>query len=113
MNEAQEGRINRGGGVGDEDDIRPFLDPNLPTARQPRLGAADSFNQIERLGAWECAPSVFHSMEDVPLSVRAGWGEAVAEVLKRIEEADTESKLEKALLWWLLLPQDFLRQPTR
>ena len=52
-------------------------------------------------------------MLDVPFSFRVSWGMVVAKVLREIEDASNAEEQTAALLWWLLLPQAFLRQSRR
>ena len=41
------------------------------------------------------------------------WGKVVSFVLRSILEAATEENLNRALKWWLILPQALLRQSKR
>ena len=41
-------------------------------------------------------------MGDVPPALKGHWGRIVVDVLRRLEEATTESELNEALKWWLL-----------
>ena len=44
-----------------------------------------------------------HPMGDVPPALKGHWGRIVVDVLRRLEEATTESELNEALKWWLLV----------
>ena len=84
----------------------------MPVARNVTVGG-DSFSQVDRLSAWDCTLSIFTPMGDVPQLLKVKWGRVVAEALRRLEEATSEAELTRALQWWQLLPQAFLRQSKR
>ena len=88
------------------------VDPVMPAGCQVPLGG-DSFAQVDRLDAWDCTLSVFHPMEEIPECLKVKWGRITAEVLRRIEEATSDTELTRALKWWLVLPQALLRQAKR
>ena len=92
---------------GGKEDVSVYLDPVMPAVCQVLLGG-DSFAQVDRLDAWDCTLSVFHPMEEIPECLKVKWGRITAEVLRRIEEATSDTELTRALKWWLVLPQALL-----
>ena len=62
---------------------------------------------------WECGLSSFRALEDVPLIHREKWGRTMYIILRRLQEASTEEEETRALKWFLIAPQAFLREPRR
>lgn len=105
-------RVVRGVVAGEQVDLEPWLDPEVP-APGPVYLDADGWGKIDGLGGWECILTCFQAMEEVPNAHREKWGKAVALVVRRILDATTEEARTRALLWFLILPQALLRQAKR
>ena len=74
----------------------------------------DGWLMIDTLGAWDCVLSRFSAMEEIPSQHKEIWASAVDIVLRRISEAQEEGEeLNRALKWWLFLPQALCRQAGR
>ena len=110
----QDSRRVRGLVGGEQEDITQRLDPEVP-GPLPAEGLPDpeGWNMVDRLGVWECATSLFFHKENVPSVLKEKWGKVVAEVLRKVMGASTMLTLSRALKWYLLLPQAFLRQAKR
>ena len=100
------------GVTGEREDITEYLEPEMPAAG-PVTVDTDGWGRIDGLSAWECTLTGFHPMGEVPVVHQEKWVRAVATVLRRLMEADTEQELTRALKWWLILPQLLLRQSKR
>ena len=95
-------------------DLADRLDPDVPG---PLLGPlnqdGNGWADIDQLGAWECALNPFTTMLSIPGPLESKWGRVVAAVLRSILNAPDEESLTRALKWFLILPQAFLRQTKR
>ena len=90
-------------------DITAHLDPAVPGPRDSPAIDADGWGTIDLLGAWDCTLSEFKGIEEVPFQHREIWAQAVGIVMQRIHEAPAEGpELDRALKWWLALPQMLL-----
>ena len=105
-----EGPNGRGVGV-DEGDIQSRLNPEVPgpVLTGEEIEDDSGWAEIDRVGAVDCALSEFSAMDDVPFHLRALWGRAMETVLRKIQGASNGDELDRALKWFLLLPQAFLR----
>ena len=53
-------------------------------------------------------------MEEVPFHLKGLWGRAMDSVLRRVQDApEPGEELDRALKWFLLLPQAFLRMAPK
>ena len=102
----------RGMVASEQVDLEPWLDPEVP-APMPSTPGTDGWDRILELGGWGCTLSPFLMMEEVPSAFREKWGKVVTLVLRKVREATTPLSLDKALLWFLVLPQATLRQDKR
>ena len=109
-----QGRRVRGVPAGERGELADRLDPEVPG---PLIGplplAGTGWEDIDRLGAWECALNPFLSMSTVPGPVQTKWARVMATILRAILNAQDETSLTRALKWFLLAPQAFLRQAKR
>ena len=70
---------------GERGDLAERLDPDVPgPCIDPPPLEGNGFNEIDKLGAWQCALNPFTSMASVPGHLQAKWGKIVAEVLRLI-----------------------------
>ena len=103
-------------GLGREQiDLNQWLNPEVPG---PTIDVGneddDGWKMIDRIGAWECGLALFPAMEVVPTRHREVWARAVTGVMRSILSASEGSvELDRALKWWLVLPQALLRQTRR
>ena len=51
--------------TGEREDLEPWIDPFVPVAGPVHMDAS-GWGQIDGLGAWDCALTGFHAMEEVP-----------------------------------------------
>ena len=109
----QERRV-RGVAAGERGELAGRLDPQVPG---PLLGPlppdGSGWADIDRLGAWQCALNPFLTMSAVPEPLQTKWGRVVVAVVRSILNAQDETSLDRALKWFLVLPQAFFRQPKR
>ena len=63
--------------------------------------------------AWQCGLNPFKSLEEVPTHCQEKWARAMATILRRIQEAQSEEELDRGLKGFLLSPQLLLREPRR
>ena len=99
---------------GNHINLLPFINPIVPGPVPDNIpGHSDGWDMIDMLGAWECGLSHFRTLEFVPFQHREKWARAQAIILRRVLEATTEQEQSRALKWWLLSPQVFLREPKR
>ena len=102
------------GTVGEQALLQDLLDPDVPG---PHAGpvAEDTYgwNQIDKLGVWECALCEFPTLLDIPRCYREVWASAVDKVLSAIQEAEGGIQLERGLKWLLILPKAIFRQGRR
>jgi hypothetical protein len=95
-------------------DITDRLDPTVPGPIEIIGVDADGWVMIDTLGAWDCVLSRFAAMEEIPSQHKEIWASAMDTVLRRISEAQVEGdELNRALKWWLFLPQALCRQAGR
>ena len=98
----------------DKVDLGPWLDPEVPG---PFLGPlqddGDGWNRIDRLGVWECGLSSFRSLEEVPTRFREKWAKVMSTIFRRLQKATMVEEGIRALKWFLIAPQAFLREPKR
>ena len=74
---------------------------------------ADGWARIDTLGVWECGLFSFRPLENVPIIHREKWARAMSIILRRLHAANTEEEETRALKWFLIAPQAFLREPRR
>ena len=109
----QERRV-RGVAPGERGELAERLDPEVPGPIQgPLVQDASRWSDIDMFGAWECVLNPFNTMTSVPGPLESQWGKVVEKVLRAILTAPAESSLDRALKWFLILPQAFLRQSKR
>ena len=97
-----------------KEDLRPFLDPVVPgPVPGPIPEVGDGWSRIDSLGVWECSLSPFRALENVPEIHREKWGNVMFTILRRLQEANTMQEETRALKWFLIAPQAFLREPRR
>ena len=110
-------RLVRGVEPGEKGSILNRLDPEVPAASPGPVPLDDNgWNQIDRVGAWDCVLNPFHSMEDVPRPHREKWTQASEKILREVlrsQQAEDQINLDRALKWWLILPAVLLRQAKR
>ena len=110
---AQEERRVRGV-VGDErGELAPRVDPVIPGPMPLLHQDASGWSDIDQIGALQCALNPFKPMESVPEPVQSKWGKVVEITLRAILTASDEVSRDRALKWFLILPQAFLRQAKR
>jgi len=98
----------------DQFDISDRMDPTVPGPVEITGIDVDGWMMIDTLGAWECVLSKFSAMEEIPSQHKEIWASAVDRVLRKISEAQDEGDdLNRALKWWLFLPQALCRQAGR
>ena len=90
-----------------------WLDPQVPGPLPVVVDDGDGWSRIDSLGAWECGLSSFRPLEEVPSIHREKWSRAMATILRRLQEANTAEEETRALKWFLIAPQVFLREPRR
>ena len=100
------------GAEGEQVDLGPWLDPEVPGPAPVVLGAPE-FHSIDSWGTWECLLSPCTPMTEVPQAHREKWASGLTIILQRILEAETEEQLTRALKWFLVYPQATLRQAKR
>ena len=94
--------------------LEDWLDPEVPGPHPgPVVEDAIGWNRIDSFGVWDCMLCQFPTMADIPSSYRHIWASAFAKVLQAIREADGGLDLERALKWFLVLPQALFRQGRR
>ena len=109
----QERRV-RGVAAGERGELADRLDPEVPGPQPgPLLRDASGWSDIDQLGAWQCALNPFTTMESVPGPLKSKWARVMEIVLRAILTAPDEIRLTRALKWFLILPQAFLRQSKR
>ena len=86
--------------------------PEIPGPALDVPADANGWGLIDKLGAWDCMLTQFATLEDVPAQHMEVWVEAFSQVLQKIEEAEDEQQLNRALKWFMLLPQGLLRKTT-
>ena len=92
------------------DRVAPVVPPPLTG---PVTIDGDGWNLIDRVGGWNAILCQFPMMQEVARQYREIWSWAWGEVLRRIQSAEGERELDRALMWLLFLPQALLRQPKR
>ena len=104
-----------GGGRGEERGaLAGWLDPVIPEAGLVTEPSQDGWTDIDGVGGWDSYLCEFSVMEYVPYQHKEVWCWAWGEVLRRIREAEVESKeMERGLKWLCLLPQLLLRSARR
>ena len=108
----QQSRVVRGVIVGEQVELEPWLDPEVPSPGPVYLDA-DGWSKIDGLGGGDCTLSSFQAMEQVPNSHKEKWGKVVANEVRKILDAPTEEARNRALPWFLILPQALLRKAKR
>ena len=98
---------------GDRGDLAERVNPAVPGPRQTPAPDTSGWSEIDRLGAWQCALNPFSTLESIPGPVQAKWAKVVELTLRAILTASEEEELNRALKWFLILPQAFLRQAKR
>ena len=105
----------RGGRAGqDQVLLGPWVQAEVPgpAVNQPPP-TADGWADVDSLGAWDCGICPFRTLEQVPTAFREKFSRAMANILERLGQATTELEETRALKWFLLCPQLFLREPKR
>ena len=98
----------------DREDLGPWLDPVVPgPCHGPLPNDGDGWNRIDLLGVWECGLSSFRTLEEVPTRFREKWAKAMSTIFRRLQQASTVEEEVRALKWFLIAPQAFLREPKR
>ena len=106
----QQARVVRGVVAGEQVDLDPWLDPEVPMPG-PVFPDMDGWSKIGGLGGWECTLSCFQAMEEVPNSHKEKWAKVVADLLRRVLDTPTEEARDRALLWFLVLPRLSFARP--
>ena len=91
--------------------VSPVVPPPQLQPGREVAGDTEGWSSIYRLGGWKCLISQFRAMDFVPSQYHAIWGGAWSTVLRRIQEAEGEEDLDRALLWLLFFPQALCRKP--
>ena len=95
-------------------DLRPWFDPVVPGPVQGVVQEdGDGWGMIDTLGVWDCGLSSFRALENVPLLHREKWARIMFIILRRLQEATSVQEETRALKWFLIAPQAFLREPRR
>ena len=95
-------------------DLGPYLDPVIPGPHHgPLPNDGDGWNRIDHLGVWDCGLSSFRALEEVPTRFREKWAKVMSTILRRLQQATTVEEEIRALKWFLIAPQAFLREPKR
>ena len=95
-------------------DIASRVDPLIPGPLKEISVDAEGWGCIDVLSAWECTLAPFKGIEEIPMQHQEAWATAVAAVLQRIQEVEEDGPaLDRALKWWLFLPQALCRQAGR
>ena len=99
---------------GERGELASRLNPEVPG---PFIGplplAGTGWEDVDRLGAWECVLNPFLSMSTVPGPLETKWARIMSTILRAVLTAQDEPSLTRALKWFLLAPQAFLRQAKR
>ena len=99
---------------GERVSIEDWFDPEVPGPHPgPIEEDATGWNRIDGLGVWDCMLCEFPTMTDIPGTYRHIWASSMAKVLQAIREAEGGLNLERALKWFLILPQALFRQGKR
>ena len=107
-----QGAEDRGGGS--RTVLAPFINPVVPVPEnQPQLQDVEGFGEIDSWGVWDVASSCIVPLEDVLPAFRKAFSTALATVLRRIDQADTDISMRRALKWMLVLGKLLLREPRR
>ena len=78
------------------------------------LFSRDGWTDIDGVGGWDSFLCEFSVLQYVPKQHREVWAWAWGEVLRRIKDAQAESKeMERGLKWLCMLPQLLLRTSRR
>ena len=95
--------------------IKDWFEPEVPGPQESISNAdAEGWSMIDALGAWDCTLSRFSAIEEIPAQHREIWANAVRRILEKIDEARAGSlEMDRALKWWLFLPQALCRQAGR
>ena len=77
----------RGVQGGEVENLEPWIDPIIPGPAIYTVPPQyeDGLDQIDKLGAWDCALSSFNPMDGVPHLHRGKWVWAMSEVLSGIK----------------------------
>ena len=96
---------------GERVSLEDWFDPVVPGPHPgPIEEDAIGWNRIDAFGVWDCMLCQFPTMADIPGAYRHIWASAMAKVLQAIREAEGGVSLERALKWFLILPQALFRQ---
>ena len=105
------------GGIGIEEeyvDIQDRVNPLVPGPQPLVRQDEDGWDEIDQLGAWDCALSPFQAISEVPAQHREAWAMAMDKVLRKIWDNQEESEeLDRAIKWWFFLPQALCRRAQR
>ena len=94
--------------------LDPWVQAEVPEGEAgPIPPTADGWSDVDAFGAWECALSPFQTLESVPPAFREKYAGAMALILDRLLQSQTEKDQTRALKWWLVAPQLLLREPKR
>ena len=94
--------------------LRDRISPEIPQPRMPPADDSDlEWAQIDRIGGWNSIISPFGSIDQIPAQHKAVWAWAWEVILDKIQSAVSESDLDRALMWFLFLPQALCRKPRR
>ena len=118
LDRAQGGRRQMLGREGREQGPRTvlalFVNPEIPGPEAgPLLRDVEGFGEIDSWGVWEVASSCIVPLEDIPPAFRKAFSTAFSTVLRRIEQADTDLSMRRALKWLLVIGKALLREPRR
>ena len=95
-------------------DIQDRFNPEVPGPQPLVRQDEDGWDEIDQIGAWECALSKFQAIAEVPAQHREAWALAMDKVLRKIWETEDEGEeLDRALKWWFFLPQALCRKAQR
>ena len=98
----------------DKFNLTPFLDLTVPgPSSVPPPQDESGWSSINKWGVWDCASTSMLPLEEVPGAFRNAWSDAVATVLRRLQQAGEGEELTRAIKWFLALPKLLLREPKR
>ena len=94
--------------------LRDRISPDIPPPRLPPAGDSDiEWAQIDRIGGWKAIISPFGAIDQIPAQHKAVWAWAWGAILVKVQSAVSDLDLDRALMWFLFLPQALCRNPRR
>ena len=94
--------------------MRDRISPDIPPPRLPPAGDSNiEWAQIDRIGDWKAIISPFGAIDQIPAQHKAVWAWAWGAILVKVQSAVSDLDLDRALMWFLFLPQALCRKPRR